>query len=69
MHILSAPIDTRQYLSGPRTPQQVRSNGYKFATDWQTAWKFPTEAQAKAKARAVARHMGWDADRITIETL
>ena len=71
MHILSTTIEGagRQYLAGPRLPAVVRSVGYGFTGDWQSAWPFESQAKAKAKARAVTRHMGWDADRIKIETL
>ena len=76
MHILTTPIqgslissDGGQYLQGPRTPEAVKALGYGFTTDPEKAWPFPTLPQAKAKARHVTRHMGWDADRIKIETL
>ena len=75
MHILSTHINgalisgAKQYLQGPYTPKLVKMAGYGFTTDPERAWPFPSEAQAAAKARIVTRHMGWDADRITIETL
>ena len=60
---------TGRYLAGPYTPQRVKLAGYGFTDDQVKAWPFPSEAQAKAKARIVAKHMGWDADRITMEKL
>ena len=70
MHILSATIDgCRQYVAGPRLPALVRFSGYGFTRYQNCAWPFDSAAKAKAKARIVANHMGWDADRITIETL
>ena len=60
---------TGRYLAGPYTPQRVKLAGYGFTDDQVKAWPFPSEAQAKAKARIVARHMQWNADLIKIETL
>ena len=68
--LISATIDgCRQYVAGPRLPALVRSVGYGFTGDWQSAWPFESEVKAKAKARIVAKHMGWPTDRITIEKL
>lgn len=51
------------YIQGPRTPYQVKRNGYCFLSTRQDAWPFPSEAQARNKARIVERHMshapGW----------
>jgi len=47
-----------QYIAGPRTPEQVRKNGYGFTSDRSAAWPFATEKQAAAKLRIVDRHMG-----------
>ena len=76
MHILSTTIqgpligsDYRQYLHGPRTPETVKRLGYGFTLDPDKAWPFESRAKAAAKARIVTRHMGWDADRIKIETI
>ena len=48
-----------QYLAGPKTPKEVKARGYGFTNDPKKAWPFPSEKQAKAKARVVDRHMGW----------
>jgi len=47
------------YLQGPRTPKQVRRDGYGFTGDIERAWPFSTAGAARRKASAVDRHMGW----------
>ena len=76
MHILSAKIqgpiygpDYTQYLQGPRSAEKVKRHGYGFTDDPDKSWPFESRAKAAAKARIVTRHMGWNADRIKIETL
>lgn len=52
-----------RYIHGPKTPAQVKRDGYWFGPEREGAWPFPTEAQARNKARIVERHMsqtpGW----------
>jgi hypothetical protein len=47
------------YLQGPRTPQQVRRDGFGFTSDIGQAWPFATLGEARRKASAVNRHMAW----------
>jgi len=56
-----------QYLMGPLPSWMVRRSGYRFTTDTEGAWYFPSEKQARAKARIVARHMDWSEHELMIE--
>ena len=55
------------YLKGPRAPHVVRKLGYSFTDDPTEAWPFPSEKQAQAKGRIVARHMGVDEGKVSIQ--
>lgn len=48
-----------QYLKGPSDPKHVNRHGYGFTRESVEAWPFKTERAAQAKARILARHMGW----------
>lgn len=48
-----------RYLEGPMQPEHVRKHGYSFTCDASKAWPFPSEAQARNKARIVNVHIGW----------
>lgn len=45
------------YLFGPYTADYVKRHGYGFTRFSKEAWTFPTEAQARNKARIIERHM------------
>lgn len=47
-----------RYIEGPREAKAVRRSGYGFTEDAAKAWPFPNRAQAEAKMRIIARHMG-----------
>lgn len=56
------PDGSRCYiLQGPRPPKDVRKLGYRFTSKVNEAWPFPSEAQARNKARIVNEHIGWTA--------
>ena len=56
------------FLQGPRTPAKVRRLGYAFTNSIKEAWPFDTPGHASRKRHAVARHMGWELDKLAIVT-
>ena len=56
-----------RFLEGPRTPKQVKRDGYGFAKEVSKAWPFASQRQANAKARIVERHMGWGEGVLVVE--
>jgi hypothetical protein len=55
------------YLQGPRTPKQVKRDGYGFTQDPSSAWPFKTQRAAAAKAKIVDRHMGWEQSKLSVQ--
>lgn len=60
---LSGDALSGRYIEGPRTPAEVKRDGYGFGRDRAKAWPFPNQRQAAHKARIIERHMsqprGW----------
>lgn len=64
----ASPALRGKYLKGPRSPAQVKRDGYSFTAVVAEAWPFTSHAKALQKARIVARHIGWS-DNLLVKPL
>lgn len=57
------------YLTGPRSPADVRRLGYAFTNSIAEAWPFSTPGEASRKRHAVVKHMGWGLNKLEVKSV